>query len=159
MANPNGRKGASLTERLLSKRFISDTGCWEWTGYIMPNGYGQIGLGQSVFLVHRASYSVFVGDIPEGLYVCHKCDNRKCFNPDHLFAATHNENMADMINKGRQRSLSGVESPNAKLTTEQIQEIRDRYIPYVTTAELANEFGITKQYVGQLARKEWRRNG
>ena len=156
MANPNGR---SLKDRLLAKRNVTDSGCWEFTGYIMPNGYGQTSVGKLVLLVHRASYTVFIGDIPEGMFICHKCDNRKCFNPDHLFAGTHSDNMTDMIKKGRQKSLSGVESPNAKLTTEQIQEIRDRYIPYVTTTELANEFGITKQYVGQLARKEWRKNG
>jgi hypothetical protein len=158
MANKNGRKG-SLAERLLAKRNVTESGCWEWTGHIMTNGYGQIGSGKTVLLTHRASYTEFVGEIPEGLYVCHKCDNRKCFNPDHLFVGTHNENMIDMINKGRQRSLAGVHSPNAKLTTEQIQEIRERYIPYVTTTELAKEFGISKQYVGQIARKEWRKDG
>lgn len=158
MANPNGRKG-SLKDRLLAKRDVTESGCWEFTGYIMPNGYGQTSIGKLVLLAHRASYMVFIGKIPEGMHICHKCDNRKCFNPDHLFAGTRDENMADMIRKGRQRSLSGTESPNAKLTTKQIEEIRDRYIPYVNTAELAKEFGITKQYVGQLARKEWRRDG
>ena len=158
MANPNGRKG-SLKERLLAKRNVTENGCWEFTGYIMPNGYGQTSIGKLVLLAHRASYTVFIGKIPEGMHICHKCDNRKCFNPEHLFAGTRDENMADMINKGRQRTLSGVDSPNAKLTTEQIKEIRDRYIPYVNSAELAKEFGITKQYVGQLARKEWRKNG
>jgi hypothetical protein len=158
LANKNGRKG-SLKERLLDKRDITESGCWEFTGYIMPNGYGQTSVGKLVLLAHRASYMVFIGKIPEGMHICHKCDNRKCFNPDHLFAGTPDENMADMVRKGRQRSLSGVDSPNAKLTAEQVQEIRDRYIPYVTTSELAKEFGISKQYVGQIARKEWRRDG
>ena len=158
MANKNGRKG-SLKERLLDKRDITESGCWEFTGYIMPNGYGQTSVGKLVLLAHRASYMVFIGKIPEGMHICHKCDNRKCFNPDHLFAGTRDENMADMVRKGRQRSLSGVDSPNAKLTAEQVQEIRDRYIPYVTTTELAKEFGISKQYVGQIARKEWRKDG
>ncbi len=158
MANKNGRKG-SLKERLLDKREITESGCWEFTGYIMPNGYGQTSVGKLVLLAHRASYMVFIGKIPEGMHICHKCDNRKCFNPDHLFAGTRDDNMADMVRKGRQRSLSGVDSPNAKLTAEQVQEIRDRYIPYVTTTELAKEFGISKQYVGQIARKEWRKDG
>lgn len=125
----------------------------------MQNGYGQIGLDRKVLLTHRASYMAFHGEIPSDLYVCHKCDNRKCFNPDHLFLGTPTDNAQDMVKKGRQKTLSGMDSPNAKLTPEQVQEIRESFIPYINTAYLAAKFGISKQYVGQLARSEWRKNG
>jgi len=125
----------------------------------MKNGYGQIGLGKKVLLAHRASYITFVGEIAAGLYVCHKCDNRKCFNPSHLFLGTNRDNMLDMISKGRQKTLSGENSPSCKLTDQQVEEIRNRYIPFVNVQELADEFNITKQYVNQLANNLWRRNG
>jgi hypothetical protein len=82
--------------KLLAKRFIAPNGCWEWTGYVAPNGYGQIGSKK----VHRVSFEVFKGPItkPE---VCHTCDNRKCFNPEHLFNGTKSDNQRDSVNKKR----------------------------------------------------------
>src|SRR5689334_5069110 len=82
------------------------TGCWEWTGYIHPSGYGVIGIweeGRSV-RAHRFSYSNFVGPIPPGMLVCHECDNRKCVNPDHLFLGDGKVNIQDCVRKGRHAS-------------------------------------------------------
>ena len=159
MANKNGR---SLKDRLLAKRNVTDNGCWEFTGWCNNKGYGMIGKGarsEGLVLCHRASYESFIGPIPEEKMVLHKCDNTKCFNPDHLFLGTHQDNMNDMASKGRRVSLYGTDSPNAKLTPEQVADIRTRHIPRVNTRELAEEFGITKQYVGQLVHKLWRKNG
>lgn len=76
--------------------------CWEWTAYRMANGgYGQIRLPKKNLSAHRASWLLTYGAIPEGMQVCHKCDNPPCVRPDHLFVGTAQDNMRDMIAKGR----------------------------------------------------------
>ena len=171
-AKYNKTKGAKnqhqivpLEIRLLRKRKVVESGCWEWTGHIMKNGYGQIGLMGKVLLVHRASYMTFIGDIPKGLLVCHKCDNPKCFNPEHLFIGSNNDNVQDMVKKGRQRSLKGESAGQAKLTSDEVDEIRRSHIKTYqggrgsNTKELADKFNITESYVLQLVKLEWRKDG
>lgn len=131
--------------------------CWEWTGYIMPEGYGQIGVGRTVLLTHRFSWMLHNGPIAAGLFVCHHCDNRKCVRPDHLFLGTNADNMADCKAKGRARGAEGPRNANMRLTAEQVADIRSRYKQGEKSGTLAKEFGITPQYVWQLARGMWRK--
>lgn len=80
------------------------TGCWEWRGMRNHDGYGQVWVRalQRNVGAHRISFEQHKGPIPEGLLICHTCDNPPCINPDHLFAGTHKDNTADMMRKGRQ---------------------------------------------------------
>ncbi|WP_369377644.1 HNH endonuclease signature motif containing protein [Streptomyces sp. cg36] len=72
------------TDRFLAKIRDGEGGCWEWTGHIKPNGYGQVRIGDHKHHVHRLAYEVMVGPIPPGLVIDHLCRNRRCLRPDHL---------------------------------------------------------------------------
>jgi len=80
-------------------------GCWEWTGPLEPSGYARC-WGGTKERAHRFSWMIYNGPIPEGMLVLHKCDNKKCVNPDHLFLGTQLDNMRDKVEKGRHVSLS-----------------------------------------------------
>lgn len=90
--------------RLLSRVEVNpETECWEWTGPLLHNGYGRFHINGKQVKAHRASYEEHKGPIPEGLLVCHACDNRKCINPEHLWLGTAKDNAVDRQLKGRGR--------------------------------------------------------
>lgn len=94
----------SPMSRLMGKFVVADSGCHEFTGFLLPNGYGRIGGGDGkTWLAHRMSWTCHFGPIPAGIQVLHRCDNRKCIRPEHLFLGTQADNMQDMIAKGRHR--------------------------------------------------------
>ena len=95
---------ALITDKVLnrfwSKVNKTDT-CWLWTASSRTDGYGVIGIEGKTKSAHRVSWQLTYGDIPDGLYVCHHCDNKLCVNPNHLFLGTAKDNTQDMIQKGR----------------------------------------------------------
>jgi hypothetical protein len=137
---------------------LSLSGCWEWIGSRRA-GYGRVRYRGRHWNAHRASYDNFKGPIPEGMFVCHACDNPACVNPDHLWLGTHKQNMADMARKGRAatdiKCKLGERNPAAKLTKAQVAEIR-LLRGTLKQREIAALFGVSKSQIGLIHRgKNW----
>ena len=107
---------------------LTETGCWEWIGARTTAGYGEINRKRRVRYVHRIAWELHHGPIPAGKWVLHRCDNPPCWNPDHLFLGTDQDNTDDKIRKGRMRHghLYGEDNPNAILTQALAKEILRR---------------------------------
>lgn len=93
---------AGFIERFKARVSVQENGCWIWCGYKQTTGYGQVGFKGQRLLTHRISYALHFGEAPSDLFVLHRCDNRPCVNPNHLFLGTHQDNTDDMVAKGRQ---------------------------------------------------------
>jgi len=145
----------SYTER-------DERGCWNWTRRSKQNGYGVAYLGKERWLAHRAAYTLVKGAIPEGMSVCHSCDNPACINPDHLWLGTHKENMHDAIKKGRSSKPPvhvgedhwrhkypemverGEDNPNAIKTDEEVIALRRDYVAGTPLSDLYVRYQVTK---------------
>src|SRR2546427_4409486 len=100
-ARPEAKWSDSVSKRLFRRLKISDNGCWEWTGAIGTHGYGMIGVSSYVIdTVPRVAWRLLKGPIENNLWVLHKCDNKKCFNPEHLYLGTVIDNARDAIERG-----------------------------------------------------------
>jgi hypothetical protein len=143
----------SVKKRLLERRRIEENGCWIYTGVIHHDGYGVIGSGRGKqFRAHRMSYQEFVGPIPHGMLVCHKCDVPTCINPDHLFLGTPRDNTRDAIAKGRMVRLRGEKHPGCKLSDADVVLIRQLRASGMWLRHIADRFGICFQYVSELSK-------
>ena len=142
---------ACLEAKLTRGSAPNEAGCIVWNRATTRNGYGRVSLRKKMYGAHRISFMLHNGDIPHGAFVLHRCDNRPCINPAHLFAGTSEENIADMRAKGRH--IRGQTVGTSKLTEEQVFAIRaDQRSQYV----IAAEYGVDQSAVSQIKlRKTW----
>lgn len=143
----------SLEERFWARVEVAGSDdCWEWRGPRFPKGYGIFSMRGRTWNAHRAGWVLFRGEIGDGLVVCHRCDNRGCVNPNHLFLGTQQENIADMVAKGRQRGdhRPGDKCPTAKLSEDQAIEIKRRALAGESQKALAREFGLKQPTVSNI---------
>jgi hypothetical protein len=152
-------KVITTPEMRLFKNVRKTDGCWIWQRGVGSHGYGIISLGKAgsgSMLVHRFSWEFSNGTIPQGQYVLHRCDNRRCVNPEHLFLGTHKENINDMLMKKRQ--AKGEDSGPSKLTNQAVKEIRANYARFKTPhLELANRFKVSRSNIVVILQgKTWK---
>lgn len=127
---------------------VMPSGCHEWTGFRTVYGYGRYRRKQA----HRVAYTRSIGPIPTGLCICHRCDNRACVNPDHLFLGTHVDNMRDKTLKDRVHR--GEDSDRAKLTEDDVRRLRKLAQSGWSEPRLASEFGISKGQARRISKRE-----
>jgi hypothetical protein len=140
-------------ERFQTSYALNDNGCWEWQRGRRPNGYGVLMINRSPQYAHRVSFMLHVGPIPDGLCVLHRCDNRCCVNPDHLFLGTKGDNNRDRAAKGRSAPRHGEFSASRKLTWEDVRFIRANYRRGSHTwgqTALGRRFGVCHETIRKI---------
>ena len=141
----------TVEERFMSKVLVDEkTNCWNWNGYIEPNGYGHASYKNKTIRAHRLSYFLFKDNTNVDLVICHSCNNRQCVNPEHLREDTRKSNSIDMVNSGNQMQQ--------KLSVEQVIEIKKRLINWYPglNTELAKEYGVNNRTIsGIKLGKRW----
>lgn len=128
-------------------------GCWIWTASHTRDGYGVLGIGRKQHRAHRAAYETWVGPIPEGALVCHRCDTPNCINPSHLFAGSHKDNTRDMHRKRRDgnRRMVDQSHPATKVTHADRARIRAMRARGHTLKSIAEIYGVTFQTISAIA--------
>ena len=139
---------------MVLEKVMKSESCWAWTAYRDRHGYGYFCVKPGwPEHAHRVAWRLTYGNIPEGVYVLHKCDTPSCVRPDHLFLGTQADNMRDAKEKGR--TCRGEDHPGHRLTEQQAQDIRLLVQAGGDSHEtIARRFGISRRLVGMIARRE-----
>lgn len=160
---PDGRWTLTIAidQERLAKAFWDRTSrgadCWTWTGCVhSQTGYGSYSFRGKGYRAHRLSLMLHGVDVPDGLDVCHTCDNRRCVNPAHLYVGTRKQNMADCTTRHRHNKPRGEPHWRAKLTDSQVRAIRARRSGGETTVALGAAFSVNPATISRIARNVWR---
>lgn len=162
-------QGLTAPDRTIIDRLDRSGDCWLWQGKLDERGRGRVWHDGRLKLHHRAVWEILVGRIPDGALLCHHCDNPQCANPGHLYVGDGKSNVADMIGRHRHwtqvnpvlaKSLGkingaknnwarGASNPKAKLSAEQVREIRSSS---VSSTELARQYAVDKTTIQRIRR-------
>lgn len=153
----------SGVDHLFWARVSKGDGCWEWMGYRDPRGYGRLSRSawSSPRLAHRYSWELTLGEIPDGLYVCHHCDNPPCVNPDHLFVGTARDNNDDKLSKGRGTPppvRKGIDHFNVTFDDDVVRWAREAYAAGEFQYAIAERLGTNQTVIGTWVRGDVRRD-
>lgn len=152
--NPTHREVRPVTERFwkkVDKRGPND--CWPWTAHT-KSGYGELRIDGANVYAHRFSWELHNGPIPDGMFVCHSCDRKRCTNPNHLFIGTPQENIQDMLDKERQQR--GTRHWRSKLTPEDVRRIRALRETGMILEDIAAQIGVSRTTVWTIVKgKTW----
>lgn len=146
-----GRTPQEALAHLKGNTTPSPTGCWLWKGCCAQNGYGHVGYKGKIVSVHRLMWKLINGEISADLDVLHKCDCRRCCNPEHLFLGTASDNLMDASRKGRLR-VNG-KHPTAKLSAEQVISVRQQLREGVAGRLLAKQYGVSYPVIFDIRRR------
>jgi hypothetical protein len=145
-------------ERLKRRVREDERGCWVWQGPARNDGYGTMRFRGKQWGAHRVAYTLFVGEIPGGLIVCHTCDLPRCVNPDHLWLGTPADNTRDAITKNRLVGRRGEQNPACRYPDEVVAVVRKRYAEGgITIKELARTVGMSEAHTSAVVRGKTRR--
>lgn len=148
----------NTTERFWSNvdRSGGPDACWEWQGRRTWNGHGTLSVNGKTVTANRVAFAIASGRWPKW-NACHTCDNPPCCNPAHLFDASQASNLADMFAKGRQNHAKGERHGSAKLCASDIRQIRSAPWTATLARELAEKYGVSKNYISEIRRyTKWR---
>lgn len=140
---------STTLKRFWSKVDVVPGCCWEWQAGTDGKGYGKFRFQGKRWFAHRLAYALYVGHIPETLFVLHRCDNPSCVNPNHLFLGTQKENIQDAAKKGRLSERRGEKNTNARLTEEQVLAIR-ALKGKISQREIAALFGVARSTIDDI---------
>lgn len=130
-----------IKEKLLNTSEINlSTNCREWTGCKIPSGYGTYRFHSETHYVHRLAYEVFIGKIPKKMHILHSCHNRACIEPQHLRVGSHQENLKERDDAGRQ--ARGERGGMSKLKDKDVIAIRRLFIDNISNCEIGRKFGV-----------------
>lgn len=150
-----------VADRLLRRRKVTETGCWEFTG-AHAQGYGCIRISTRTYTAHRMAAWIWMHAELRGghvEYICHRCDNRLCFNPDHLYIGTPEDNSRDMMLRGRGKrqivseQVRGTKHFGNILSELDVAMIRQKIQAGAVLSRLAEEFGVTVQQISRIKYK------
>lgn len=159
---------SSIKEKFLSRVSIDETGCWLWAAGKTGQGYGAFAIDGRNRPAHRVSFELFKGKIPEGIFVCHKCDIPACVNPDHLFLGTHQDNMDDRSKKGRTPPLpnthsnqewnlkrirsmpKGADNTATRYTDEQVLQVHELRKTGIGPKPISEALGLPEMFVQDI---------
>jgi HNH endonuclease len=150
--------GSKLDPDAFWARVIKTEMCWPRPFDLNADGYGRVSVGHPAHrvLAHRHAFELSFGPIPEGMDVCHRCDNPPCVRPDHLFLGSHADNLADMRAKDRQ--VRGERHGMVKMSTELAREAKRRLAAGEPRRQVADALGLTGSSVAHIANGEsWTR--
>lgn len=128
--------------------------CWVWQGKRERERYGHFTVKGHEYQAHRWIFTLLHGAIPDGLVIRHHCDNPSCVNPQHLASGTHSQNVMDAIQRGRRSNRKGEKHPLAVLDAIKVLEIRQLAACGHPQHRIAETYGISRQQVGKIARRE-----